>query len=36
MKCGFEADRDAVAILNIEKKAYEKIWEALIPRIPLK
>ena len=25
IKCGFEADRDATAILNIEKKAYEKM-----------
>ena len=25
IKCGFEADRDTVAILNIEKKAYEKM-----------
>jgi len=25
IKCGFEADRDTVAILNIEKKAHEKM-----------
>jgi len=36
IKCCFEADRDAIAILNVEKKAHEKIWGALIPRIPLK
>jgi transposase len=29
IKCGFEADRDATAILNIEKKAHEKIWGSL-------
>jgi IS605 OrfB family transposase len=28
-KCGFEADRDTVAILNIEKKAYEKMGGSL-------
>jgi IS605 OrfB family transposase len=30
-KCGFEADRDTVAILNIERKALPKMWGALIP-----
>jgi IS605 OrfB family transposase len=29
IKCGFEADRDTVAILNIEKKAYEKMGGSL-------
>ncbi|NAY89201.1 MAG: transposase, partial [Desulfurococcales archaeon] len=29
IKCGFEADRDATAILNIEKKAYEKMGGSL-------
>ena len=29
IKCGFEADRDTIAILNIEKKAHEKIWGSL-------
>jgi transposase len=28
-KCRFEADRDTIAILNIEKKA--KMWGALTP-----
>ena len=27
IKCGFEADRDTVAILNIEKKAHEKMGD---------
>lgn len=30
-RCGFEADRDTVAILNIERKALTKMWEALTP-----
>jgi transposase len=29
LKCRFEADRDIIAILNIERKA--KMWGALIP-----
>ena len=29
IKCGFEADRDATAILNIEKKAHEKMGGSL-------
>ena len=29
--CGFEADRDIVAVLNIEKSALEEMWEALTP-----
>jgi IS605 OrfB family transposase len=29
--CGFEADRDTVAVLNIEKRALEKMWGALTP-----
>ena len=29
LKCRFEADRDIVAVLNIERKA--KMWGALIP-----
>ncbi|MFP3268236.1 MAG: zinc ribbon domain-containing protein [Desulfurococcales archaeon] len=29
IKCGFEADRDTVAILNIEKKAYNKMGGSL-------
>jgi len=37
IKCGFEADRDTVAILNIEKKAYEKMGGDLFPsRLPLR
>jgi IS605 OrfB family transposase len=30
-RCGFEADRDTVAVLNIEMKALSKMWGALIP-----
>jgi len=30
-RCGFEADRDTIAILNIERKALEKMWGALTP-----
>jgi IS605 OrfB family transposase len=30
-KCGFEADRDSIAILNIEKRAIQKMWGALTP-----
>ena len=26
-RCGFEADRDTVAVLNIEKRALEKMGE---------
>jgi len=29
IKCGFEADRDTIAILNIEKKAHEKMGGSL-------
>jgi IS605 OrfB family transposase len=25
-RCGFEADRDTIAVLNIEKKAMSKLW----------
>jgi transposase len=31
VKCGFEADRDTIAVLNIEKKALSKMWGALAP-----
>jgi len=33
-KCGFKADRDTVAILNIEKRALEKrdLWPPRLPR----
>jgi putative transposase len=30
-RCGFEADRDTVAVLNIEKKALTQMWGALTP-----
>lgn len=30
-RCGFEADRDTVAVLNIEKKALAQMWGALTP-----
>uniref|UniRef100_A0A7J2U1E8 Cas12f1-like TNB domain-containing protein n=1 Tax=Ignisphaera aggregans TaxID=334771 RepID=A0A7J2U1E8_9CREN len=30
-RCGFEADRDTVAVLNIEKRALIKMWGALTP-----
>jgi hypothetical protein len=30
-KCGFEADRDSIAILNIERRAIQKMWGALTP-----
>jgi len=30
-KCGFEADRDTVAVLNIEKKALYKMGVASDP-----
>jgi IS605 OrfB family transposase len=29
--CGFEADRDTVAVLNIEKRALTQMWGALTP-----
>ena len=29
--CGLEADRDTIAVLNIEKRALSKMWGALIP-----
>jgi len=29
--CGFEADRDTVAVLNIEKRALAQMWGALTP-----
>jgi len=33
--CGFETDRDTVAILNIEKKVLSKMWGSLItPNAP--
>jgi Transposase and inactivated derivatives len=28
-KCGFEADRDTIAIINIEKRAYKKMGGSL-------
>ncbi|MFZ8783411.1 MAG: RNA-guided endonuclease TnpB family protein [Desulfurococcaceae archaeon] len=31
VKCNFEANRDTVAILNIERKALSKMWGALTP-----
>jgi len=35
IKCDFEADRDTVAILNIEKKAYKKMGGSLAtPTVP--
>ena len=30
-RCGFEADRDTIAVLNIEKRALEMMWGALAP-----
>jgi IS605 OrfB family transposase len=30
-RCGFEVDRDTVAVLNIEMKALSKMWGALTP-----
>jgi len=30
-RCGFEADRDTVAVLNIEKRALIQMWGALTP-----
>ena len=30
-RCGFEADRDTVAVLNIEKRALAQMWGALAP-----
>ena len=30
-RCGFEADRDTVAVLNIEKRALAQVWGALTP-----
>jgi transposase len=30
-KCGFEGDRDTVAVMNIERKALLKMWGALTP-----
>jgi len=30
-RCEFEADRDTVAVLNIEMKAFSKMWGALTP-----
>jgi transposase len=29
--CGFEADRDTVAVLNIERRALAQMWGALTP-----
>jgi IS605 OrfB family transposase len=31
VKCGFEADRDTIAVLNIEKRALAQMWGALTP-----
>jgi len=30
-RCGFEADRDTVAVLNIEKRALAQMWGSLTP-----
>jgi putative transposase len=30
-RCGFEADRDTIAVLNIEKRALIQMWGALTP-----
>jgi putative transposase len=30
-RCGFEANRDTIAVLNIEKRALEMMWGALAP-----
>jgi IS605 OrfB family transposase len=30
-KCGFKVDRDTIAVLNIERRALEKMWGALTP-----
>jgi len=30
-KCGFEADRDSIAVVNIERKSFSKMWGALTP-----
>jgi putative transposase len=30
-RCGFEADRDTIAVLNIEKRALAQMWGALTP-----
>jgi len=30
-RCGFKADRDTVAVLNIERRALSKMWGALTP-----
>jgi len=30
-RCGFEGDRDTIAVLNIEKRAIQKMWGALTP-----
>jgi transposase len=30
-RCGFEDDRDTVAVLNIEKRALIQMWGALTP-----
>jgi IS605 OrfB family transposase len=35
-KCGFEADRDTVAILNIEKRALKQMGDLWPPRLPRK
>jgi len=31
LKCRFEADRDIVAVLNVERRALVQMWGALIP-----
>jgi Zn ribbon nucleic-acid-binding protein len=33
-RCGFKADRDTVAVLNIERRALSKMWRALTPECP--
>jgi len=34
-KCGFEADRDSIAVVNIERKSFSKMWGSLItPNAP--
>jgi transposase len=30
-RCGFEADRDTIAVLDIEKRALIHMWGALTP-----
>jgi len=35
IECGLEADRDTIAVLNIEKKALSKMWGSPItPNAP--